>query len=169
MAKKYLNNLKESVLTIFYKYGRWGFIKITEIRDRIKSDEDFIWDTRVREELADNYGILSHITSSINQLRKDGVPIISSLIQGKGYTLAGDWNREDIDKLWDEKFNANEKRKSIPKSEKQIDNILFNQLMEKITKAQFAGKNVEKVREKLLVVAKKHKLKKDKEEEEDEN
>ena len=159
MAKKYLKNLKESVLTIFYKFGRWGFIQITEIRDRIKQDEDFLWDSRIRDELADNYGILSHITSAINQLRKDGLPIISASY-GKGYTLAGDWNRSDIDEIWDEKFSANERRKSVPQKEKQMDNLLFNQLMEKVTKAQFAGKDVGKVREKLLVVAKKHNLKK---------
>jgi hypothetical protein len=167
MAKKYLKNLKESVLSVFYKYGRRIFIKITEIRDRIKEDEDFIWDSRVRDELADNYGLLTHITSSINQLRNEGVPIISSDIQGKGYTLAGDWNRNDIDKVWDDKFNANEKRKNIPKTEKEIDNKLFNALMEKITKAQFAGKDVEKVRKKLVAVAKKHKLKKEEKEEDE--
>ena len=169
MVKKYLKNLKESILEIFYKYGRRVFIKITEIRDRIKEDEDFIWDSRVRDDLADNYGLLTHISSSINQLRKEGVPILSSTIQGKGYTLAGDWNREDIAKIWDDKFDANEKRKSIPKSEKEVDNVLFNQLMEKVTKAQFEGKNVEKVRKKLVEVAQKHKLKNKKESEEDEN
>jgi len=164
MVKKYLKNLKESVLSIFYQYGRRCFIKITEVRDRIKEDEEFIWDTRVRDDLADNYGLLMHITSSINQLRNDGVPIISSNIQGKGYTLAGDWNREDIDKIWDDIFNANEKRKNVPLKEKEITNKLFNQLMEKVTKAVFNGKCKEEVREKLVAVAKKHKLKKKEEE-----
>lgn len=178
MAKEYLKNLKESVLNIFFKYGRKGFITITFIRDRIKEEEDFIWDSRVRDELADNYGILCPITSAINSLRwgeeKDGkrinaIPIISSEKKGKGYTLAGDWNRWDIDKIWDKKFDANEKRKNIPKKEKEIDNYLFNDLMEKVTKAQFAGKDVEKVREKLLVVAKKHKLKKKEKSEDEDN
>ncbi len=176
MAKEYLKNLKESIASIFVKYGRREFITLKFIRDTIKEDEDFIWDSRVRDELADNYGLIPHITSAINTLRygeeKNGkrinaMPIISSNISGKGYTLAGDWNREDLAKIWDEKFDANEKRKNIPKKEKELDNELFNALMEKVTKAQFNGKDVQKQREKLVAVAQKHKLRKqDKEEKE---
>ncbi|MHA1873354.1 MAG: hypothetical protein ACTSVB_04500 [Candidatus Heimdallarchaeaceae archaeon] len=157
--EKYLNNIKESVLSILVKYARRSYIKITEIGKLIRDEEEYIWDRRIIDKLAFGYGLLTHITSSINTLRNEGHPILSSDIKGKGYTYAGDWWRPDLADVWDDKFTANEKRKSIPEKEKETDNKLFNKLMKRLTEEQFKGRDVKKVREKLIEVAKKHKLK----------
>jgi len=168
MAKDYLKNLKSSVLEIIKHHAKWNYITVGEIRDFIKRDEDFIWDSRIREDLADNYGILSHITSAINSLRKgerDGdvwrnrLPIVSGE-HGKGYTWAGNFKRQDIAKVWDDKFNENEKRKQIPISEKAIDDELFLNLLKKAEKAEMKGNIEPEIRKELLVVAEKHKIKK---------
>ena len=168
MAKDYLKNLKVSVGDIIRKYAKWNYITVGEIRDLIKKDEDFIWDSRVREELADNYGILSHITSAINSLRKGdkngnkwsgGLPIISGK-HGDGYTWAGNFKRSDIADVWCDKFDENEKRKKIPISEKQIDDQLFLELLKKATKAEMKGNIEPEIRKKLLVVQEKYKIKK---------
>ncbi len=161
MAKKYLKDLKENVLSIMVTHAKWNFIKITEIRDFLKDKEDYLYDQRVINDLAENYGILPHITSAINTLRNEGHSIISSGIKGKGYTWAGDFRRRDLDDIWDDKFDANEKRRNIPKKEKELDNLLFNKLMENVDRAIFNEKCDEEVREKLLVIARKHKLKKE--------
>ena len=168
MAKDYLKNLKSSVLEIIKHHAKWNYITVGEIRDLIKRDQDFIWDSRIREDLADNYGILSHITSAINSLRKgdrDGdvwrnrMPIVSGK-HGKGYTWAGNFKRSDIAEVWDDKFDENEKRKIIPISEKEVDECLFMDLLNKATKAEMKGNIESDIRKKLLVVAEKHKIKK---------
>lgn len=163
--KNYLNNLKVSVLEIIKLHAKWNYITTAEIRDLIKQKDDFIWDSRIRDDLADNYGILSHISSAINSWRngdsegKNRLPIISGK-HGKGYTWAGNFKRKDIAEIWDDKFTENEKRKSIPIQEKKTDEILFGNLMGRLMKSEFKGNMNPEIREKLLVVAKKHKLKK---------
>lgn len=148
-SKNLLNApIKRAVLSILIRHARWQFIRSPQIVEAIRAEYNSFFDEKIIEELAFGYGLISRIGNAISQLRRDGHPIISGL-NNRGYTYLHS-DRGDLDECWDDKFKGNEIRADKMEKEKEIDEKLFWQLFNKVKNS--------KIKQQLLIVAHKYKL-----------
>jgi len=134
------------------------FFTSKQIKLQLLKTQKWLRDIDCVKWLAFTDGLSGKITSSIHLLKNDGHPIISSDEHGKGYTYL-DSNNSDTPLHWDSVLTANEKRENVPKEEKRLYNKLFLKTLEQCTNPS--------IRAKMRKIAIKHKLKKEKEEEEE--
>ena len=149
--------IEDSTLQYLQKYGRHKWISTEEIfrnmiepTDLFNSKEGNFWFA--------SDGIKSKVNSSTLSLRRKGHPIISGKGH-KGYHYA-DENCDDFIYLWNEKFDAWEKRKTKIIKEKKVDIDLIREII----KSLLEKKRVEEAKE-LEKVLVKYKEKQKEEEE----
>ena len=99
--------------------------------------------------LAVGYGIRHAIANAYKTFRYYGLPYISSNKPGQGHVLL-DINSVQAARLWDSKFDAQNKRKNIWKQEQRLDEALFTKCLNEC--------KVEQARKELVAIAVKHKI-----------
>lgn len=144
--------IKDNTLLYMQKFGRGKWVTVSDIFEGTLEHTD-LFNSKEGKMFFALGGIKGKINSVTNILRNEGYPIISGTSlnggrYGKGYRYA-DESCDDFIDVWDEKFNAWEKRKSNLSKEKETDRILIKRIIERLIKNK-REKEAEKLQEVLI-------------------
>ena len=126
------------------------YLKMKEIRDYLLEENAMLNLWPVVMKLAHGGGINEKIRFSIQDLKDDGVTILTSDKRGQGYIYLP-YDDPNAAKYFDSKFRANRTRRDIARLEKENDRELFGSYLEHCT--------ISPIRNQLKQVAIKHRVK----------
>lgn len=148
--RKLLASLDQYILDHFLKNPN-RYMTLNEIREHLFDNKPLMQHWRIMMTFAVQDGIKGRIKGAIHKWRGLDYPILSSDKIGRGYVYV-DPNHRDTPRFWDRKFRANESiREKIPKSERILDEDLFNRCIDGCKEADIHGE--------MMKVLVKHKLK----------